>query len=87
MSSRFFDPNGSDVKKCSGLCGRELPLNRFHRSSSSGDGRQSDCKACQKARKHNELLYDGLKKQVDLKRMGREMALVRYQAVDKKVVW
>lgn len=36
-----------ETKKCA-RCGRELPLDDYHRSKRAKDGRQSYCKECKK---------------------------------------
>lgn len=37
-----------ETKKCA-KCGRELPLDSFHKGTVSKDGRQSYCKECKRA--------------------------------------
>ena len=39
------------LKKCSGPCGRELPLSAFGIRRASRDGRRSDCNECRKMRR------------------------------------
>lgn len=39
------------AKKCSGPCGRTLPLSSFDTAAGRKDGRRSDCKDCRRARR------------------------------------
>lgn len=68
-------------KRCSGLCGQMLPRSRFYSNTTAPDGRQSDCKWCQKKRHDHVVIYDGLKKQVDLGRMSRVEAVEKMRSV------
>lgn len=40
-------------KKCSGECGRRLPISAFGAASSRRDGKRSECKTCRRARRGN----------------------------------
>lgn len=46
-----------ETKKCA-RCGRELPLDSYHRSKGAKDGRQSYCKECKKAIYENTVIND-----------------------------
>lgn len=37
------------MKRCTGPCGRTLPLSAFHRDPSKSDGRTSRCRDCRSA--------------------------------------
>lgn len=43
-------PHGRAAKKCSGPCGRTLPLSSFHAARGRADGKRSECKECRRGR-------------------------------------